>query len=101
MDGLGDVETPNPWFGHGLRYESALPSKPRAVAAMCARPTVTFVGLEEIRASTLSYGMVYEGLSVIRHGVVGNGREHHKSFFRAHAKLISEHSVSNLCWDHK
>lgn len=70
---------------------------------MCPAYTVTFVVLEEIRAFTLtiSCGMVYEGPSIIGHGVVGNRREHHHPLLTGHAKLILEHSVSNLCLDHK
>ena len=70
---------------------------------VCPASSVTFVDLEEIRAFTLTIGcgMVYEGPSIIGHGVVGNRREHHNPLLMGHLKLILEHSVFNLCLDNK
>lgn len=95
----------HPIRGLGMDCSINLHPSPKyqALTVMCAWPKVTFVALEEIRAFTLtiSYGMVYEGLSFIMHGLVGNWRKHHNPLFMAHVKLILEHSVSNLCLDHK
>lgn len=70
---------------------------------VCPAYTVTFVDLEEIRAFTLtiSYRMVYVERSIIRHGLTGNRGEHHNPLFMGHVKFILEHSVANLCLDHK
>lgn len=63
---------------------------------VCPTYTVTFVGLEEITAFTLtiSYGMFYEEQSIIRHGVVGNRREHRNTLFMVH---VEAYFRSTLC----
>lgn len=73
------------------------PPKYQAVTAMCARPTVTFVDLEEIRAFTPSHGMVYEGLSIIRQGMVGNRREHHNPLFKAYMRSLYWSTLCLIC----